>query len=170
MGQTEQNIAEMFREAGREQAVLLLDEADSFLRDRRGARQAWELTQVNEMLTQMEAFQGIFIASTNLMDSLDEASLRRFDAKVRFGYLDAAQVGAMFGALSGSLGLAEDTDAFGLLRRASHLTPGDFASVARGARLNAPATSWDLAGLLVQACQFKRKNSRAMGFSAELNA
>ena len=162
----------MFREAGREQAVLLLDEADSFLRDRRGARQAWELTQVNEMLMQMEAFQGIFIASTNLMDSLDEASLRRFDAKVRFGYLDAAQARAMFAALSGSLGLSDDpadADALALLRTASHLTPGDFASVARGARLHTLKTRRELAALLIQACQFKRKDSRAMGFTAALN-
>lgn len=172
VGQTEQNIAEMFREAWLEQAVLLLDEADSFLRDRRGARQAWELTQVNEMLTQMEAFQGIFIASTNLMDSLDEASLRRFDAKVRFGYLDAAQARAMFAALSGSLGLSDDpadADALALLRTASHLTPGDFASVARGARLHTLKTRRELAALLIQACQFKRKDSRAMGFTAALN-
>ena len=46
---------------------------DSLLRDRHGAQRSWELTQVNEMLTQMERFRGIFIAPTNLMDSLDAA-------------------------------------------------------------------------------------------------
>lgn len=75
----------------------------------------------------------------------------------------------MFAELSGSLGLADDADALGLLRTASHLTPGEFASVARGARLHVPAASRELAGLLIQACQFKRKDSRAMGFTAELN-
>ena len=32
---------------------------------------------VNEMLTQLESFDGVFIASTNLMDRLDAAVLRR---------------------------------------------------------------------------------------------
>ena len=67
VGGTEANIAEMFSEAKRENAVLLLDEADSFLRDKNHARQSWEITQVNELLTQMEAYDGIFICSTNLM-------------------------------------------------------------------------------------------------------
>ena len=35
VGDTEQNMARMFAEAEAEQAVLLLDEADSFLRSRR---------------------------------------------------------------------------------------------------------------------------------------
>ena len=74
----------MFAAARQQNAVLVLDEADSFLSDRRGARQSWEVTQVNELLTQMEAFDGIFICTTNLMEKLDPASLRRFAFKVRF--------------------------------------------------------------------------------------
>ena len=35
-------------------AFLILDEADFLLRDRAAARHSWEITQVNEMLTQME--------------------------------------------------------------------------------------------------------------------
>ena len=77
LGVTEKNIAHAFRAAEREGALLLLDEADSFLRDRRGAHHGWEVTQVNEMLTQIEAFGGVFIASTNLLDGLDAAALRR---------------------------------------------------------------------------------------------
>lgn len=37
VGETEQNLAHMFRAATNDGAVLLLDEADSFFRDRRGA-------------------------------------------------------------------------------------------------------------------------------------
>ena len=68
VGGTEKNIARAFEEAGREGAILLIDEVDSFLQDRRGASRSWEVTAVNEMLTQMESFNGLFIASTNLMD------------------------------------------------------------------------------------------------------
>ena len=77
LGGTEKNLARMFEEARQEGAVLLLDEADSFLQARGRAERSWEVTQVNEMLTQMEDFPGIFFASTNLMDRLDEAALRR---------------------------------------------------------------------------------------------
>lgn len=67
LGGSEKNVAEAFREAEAENAVLLIEEVDSFLQDRRGAQRSWEVTLVNEMLTQMESFEGLFIASTNLM-------------------------------------------------------------------------------------------------------
>ena len=101
VGMAERNIAQMFREARADGAVLLLDEADSLLRDRQGAQRSWEVTQVNEMLTQMEEFRGIFIASTNLMNSLDAAAMRRFDACIRLGYLAPAQAWEMFARLAG---------------------------------------------------------------------
>lgn len=74
----------------------VLHEADSFLADRRDAQRNWEVTQVNELLTQMEAFEGIFVCTTNLLDKLDRASLRRFAFKVKFDFLNAEQRWAMF--------------------------------------------------------------------------
>jgi len=84
LGETEQNLASMFREAEAENAVLLLDEADSFLRERSGAQRSWEVTQVNELLQRMESFKGIFICATNLLEIVDEAALRRFSFKLKF--------------------------------------------------------------------------------------
>ena len=75
VGETEQNMARMFDDAESEQAVLLLDEADSFLRSRRMAERNYEVSEVNEMLQGMERFAGIFICTTNLFDDLDEAAL-----------------------------------------------------------------------------------------------
>ena len=63
VGETEQNMAAMFKEAEAEKAVLLLDEADSFLQDRRGAQRTYEVTEVNEMLQGMERFDGIFVCT-----------------------------------------------------------------------------------------------------------
>ena len=68
LGESEKNIAEMFSEAREQYALLVLDEADSFLADRRDAQRSWEVSQVNEFLTQIEAFEGIFVCTTNLMD------------------------------------------------------------------------------------------------------
>ena len=86
MGMTEKAIARAFERATRDETLLLIDEVDSFLKDRTQVRYSWEVAQINEMLTQMETFPGIFIASTNLLDHLDPASLRRFDPKLHFGY------------------------------------------------------------------------------------
>jgi SpoVK/Ycf46/Vps4 family AAA+-type ATPase len=84
VGETEQNMAAMFKEAEAEKAVLLLDEADSFLQDRRGAQRTYEVTEVNEMLQGMERFNGVFVCTTNLLDRLDQAALRRFTFKIKF--------------------------------------------------------------------------------------
>lgn len=87
VGNTEKQIRKMFADAEKAKAILFLDEADSMIRDRSGASRSWEVTQVNEMLTQMENFKGIFIAATNFEGDLDTASRRRFALKVKFGYL-----------------------------------------------------------------------------------
>src|SRR3546814_5728017 len=83
----EQKLARAFEQAARENAVLQIDEVDSFLQDRRRANRPWEASQVNEFLTQLESFDGVFNASTNLMDSLDQAAMRRFDSKIQMDYL-----------------------------------------------------------------------------------
>jgi len=132
VGETEQNMAAMFVEAETEKAVLLLDEADSFLQDRRGAQRTYEVTEVNEMLQGMERFSGIFVCTTNLLESLDQAALRRFTFKIRFMPLTPAQREQMFvtEALGGhaadlTAGLRER------LARLGQLCPGDFAAVKR---------------------------------------
>lgn len=91
VGETEQNIAAAFSEAKSKKAMLIFDEADTFLQDRNNAVRSWEVAQVNEMLTQMEAAEYPFICTTNLLDTLDEASLRRFTFKIRFDFLTQKQ-------------------------------------------------------------------------------
>ncbi len=166
VGMTEQNLASAFERAQQEEAVLLLDEVDSFLQDRRNARQSWEITTVNEMLTQMESYRGLFIASTNLMNDLDEASLRRFDLKVHFGYLTPAQAQALFAAHLNELGLKDPKHiAWQQLRGEGQLTPGDFAAVARRARFNPFASADELAAALLAECRLKSKGlQRPIGF------
>ena len=132
VGETEQNMAAMFKEAEAEQAVLLLDEADSYLQDRRGAQRSYEVTEVNEMLQGMERFKGIFICTTNLLDRIDQAALRRFTFKIQFKPLTAQQREQMF--ITEALdGVAEPlTDALRVrLAKLQQLCPGDFAAVKR---------------------------------------
>jgi SpoVK/Ycf46/Vps4 family AAA+-type ATPase len=140
VGETEQNMAAMFREAEAEKAVLLLDEADSFLQDRRGAQRTYEVSEVNEMLQGMERFAGIFVCTTNLMDRIDQAALRRFTFKIKFKPLAAAQREKMFAteALGGDA--TRLTDAMrARLARLEQLCPGDFAAVKRQVEILAAA-------------------------------
>jgi SpoVK/Ycf46/Vps4 family AAA+-type ATPase len=132
VGETEQNMAKMFDEATSESAVLLLDEADSFLRSRRLAERNYEITEVNQMLQGMERFAGVFICTTNLFEELDEAALRRFTFKIRFQALTAVQRKNMFvaEALKGEAAAltAEQTQRLAAL---DQLVMGDFAAVQR---------------------------------------
>jgi SpoVK/Ycf46/Vps4 family AAA+-type ATPase len=132
VGETEQNMAKMFDEAQAEKAVLLLDEADSYLRSRRMAERSYEISEVNEMLQCMERFTGVFICTTNLFDELDEAALRRFTFKIRFKGLTAEQRERMFvvEALDGKADIFTDEQRE-RLRKLDLLSPGDFASVKR---------------------------------------
>ncbi len=134
VGETEQQMAAMFREAEAEKAVLLLDEADSFLQDRRGAQRTYEVTEVNEMLQGMERFNGIFICTTNLLDRLDQAALRRFTFKIKFKPLARVQRETMFQveALAGD-GMLFTPEIRARLALLEHLSPGDFAAVKRQA-------------------------------------
>lgn len=137
IGENEKNIAHAFSSAEQAGAVLLIDEVDGFLRDRRHADRGWEASMVNEMLTQMEAFSGVFIASTNLMDELDQAALRRFDLKVQFSFLTAQQASRLLLRYCDALSLpppdATVERELGVLR---NLTPGDFAAAARQSRFH----------------------------------
>jgi SpoVK/Ycf46/Vps4 family AAA+-type ATPase len=144
VGETEANMARMFEEAQSENAVLLLDEADSFLRSRRLAERNYEVTEVNEMLQGMERFAGVFICTTNLFDELDEAALRRFSFKIRFLPLRPEQRERMFviEALEGEAAhlTREHTER---LNKLDVLTPGDFAAVKRQVEVLGVAFSAD---------------------------
>lgn len=138
LGESEHNIADAFAEAEAEGAILFIDEADSFLRDRTLARAEWSVTQVNELLQHLERARGIVICATNLMGDIDSAALRRFTFKVEFLALRAEQAWRMFVTETG-FDTAEDparTEACrARLARISDLAPGDFATVKRMATL-----------------------------------
>ncbi|MBE6452041.1 MAG: AAA family ATPase [Alphaproteobacteria bacterium] len=121
IGEAEKNIAAAFEEAKQKGALLIFDEADSFLQDRSGAQRSWEVTQVNEMLTQMEKATHPFVCTTNLMDKLDKASLRRFTFKVKYDYMTEEQRNLCFEHFFN----IKDVD----LSHLPSLTPGDFVVV-----------------------------------------
>ena len=165
VGGNEKNIAKAFRQAEQDGAVLLIDEVDSFLQDRRGADRSWEVSMVNEMLTQMEQFEGVFIASTNLMDGLDPAALRRFDLKVKFDYLQSPQATALLARYCTALNWpAPQAADMARLARLGSLTPGDFAAVLRQSRFRPLADVGSLIAALQAECALKQPLRPSIGF------
>ena len=125
-GETEQRIAAAFAAAKNEEAILFLDEIDSFLQDRAGASHSWEVTQVNELLQQMEDFEGVMVGATNFADNLDKAVLRRFTYKMKLDYLTDEGKGIFFERyFKTPLTDEERTRLNGIAK----LTPGDFRTV-----------------------------------------
>jgi hypothetical protein len=169
VGGTERNLAAAFTEAASRGALLILDEADSFLQPRRAAQRSWEVSQVNELLVQIERFEGWLVCTTNFLEGLDEAALRRFALKVRFEPPDATQRLALVRAASDALGLtwAGDDDACvgRLLAQATELTPGDVAAVVEQVQLlggiEGPSA---LAERLVRETSLRRRPGGRVGF------
>ncbi|HBL54034.1 MAG TPA: hypothetical protein DDZ34_08485 [Syntrophaceae bacterium] len=130
VGMTEQRIAEAFRSAEKDEAVLLIDEADSFIFDRSLAVRSWEVTAVNEFLTQMERFRGLLICTTNRMEQLDSASMRRFNQKIGFDYLTGDGNVIFYRRMLAPLIHGRPTkDVLNPLCHCSNLAPGDFKIV-----------------------------------------
>lgn len=166
VGGTEKAIAAAFADADPENTVLLLDEVDSLLRCRKLAQRSWETTQVNELLQQMENFDGIFICTTNLMDDVDEAALRRFTFKLRFQALNNAQRESLFAEMVlGNADLPLPSFLRHDLHRLNNLTPGDFANVRQQEQLLGEAYSpEEFLKRLERECHMKRSGSKAIGF------
>ena len=84
------------------------------------------------MLTQIERFEGLMVVSTNLMNVLDPAALRRFDLKLKFDYLTLPQRLDFAKQQAEILGLPLlSEEDLSQIESLNLLTPGDFAAVAR---------------------------------------
>ena len=161
VGGTEQKIAEAFESAKRDNCLLVLDEVDTFLFSRDGAERSWERSQVNEMLTQIERFEGLMVVSTNLMNVLDPAALRRFDLKLKFDYLTPQQRldFAKQQAEKLNLGVWDEPHSKRLLEL-NLLTPGDFVAVARRHNFSPFENLEDWLEALYSECRVKPEFSR----------
>ncbi|HPD57982.1 MAG TPA: AAA family ATPase [Smithellaceae bacterium] len=127
VGETEQNLNKLFRQAEQEDTIFIIDEADSFLYKREWAVRSWEISHTNEFLTQMERFRGILICTTNMLQGLDGASIRRFNHKIKFDYLRPEGNVIFYQKLLASLvSNPLNNEIEDELRRIKQLTPGDF--------------------------------------------
>ena len=127
VGQTERNIKEAFKEAKQKKAVLLFDEADSFLFDRKYAQRDFECASTNELLTQMEDHPYPFIMTTNLKEKIDKASLRRFLFKIKYDYMTENNIVSGVKTYFGKeFSLTKEQ-----LKELKYITAGDFKTAKR---------------------------------------
>jgi transitional endoplasmic reticulum ATPase len=115
---------------------------------------------VNEMLTQMENFDGVFIATTNFNQKLDHAVARRFDFKIKLDYLKREQSIKMFKQLALQISQKSKVQINKLL----NLTPGDFAVVARKSALLGKFTENEILNILIDESAYKQPEAKQIGF------
>ncbi len=94
VGESEKNVRKIFdtykelTQKTKSEPVLLLNEADQFLSARStgvgGSADKMHNQMQNIFLEQLEKFNGILIATTNLLENIDPAFSRRFDYKIAF--------------------------------------------------------------------------------------
>lgn len=101
VGESEKNVRKIFDDfkilskKAKVDPILLLNEADQFLSARSEGTGSSADKMHNQMqnifLEQIEQFEGILIATTNLLDNIDKAFSRRFNHKVEFKKPDRDQ-------------------------------------------------------------------------------
>lgn len=101
VGESEKNVRKIFdtyadlTQQTKTEPVLLLNEADQFLSSRSSGVTSSADQMHNQMqnifLEQIEKFQGILIATTNLLENIDQAFSRRFNYKIEFKKPDQVQ-------------------------------------------------------------------------------
>jgi len=101
VGESEKNVRKIFDDfkilskKAKVDPILLLNEADQFLSSRTEGAGSSADKMHNQMqnifLEQIEKFEGILIATTNLLDNIDKAFSRRFNYKIEFKKPDMVQ-------------------------------------------------------------------------------
>ena len=84
------------------------------------------MTQVNELLYQMENFNGVMVGATNFLKNLDPAIMRRFTFKLEFNFLSNAGKKLFFERMFKTTLSCSET---ARLNAIENLAPGDFRTV-----------------------------------------
>ncbi|WBU54776.1 ATP-binding protein [Paracoccus sp. SCSIO 75233] len=157
VGENEKAIARAFADARAERALLIFDEADSLLADRRNASRQWEVSLVNEMLTWMESHPLPFVCTTNLADNLDPATQRRFTFRIHFDCLLGDQLPLAWGTHF-------DAPVHPDIQLLDRLSVGDFANVARRMRALGQSDAATIFAELRREVEAKEGRPRPIGF------
>lgn len=169
VGETERNLARLFDDARAGNAVLFLDEADTFLRARgEGRASRHDDDAVNVLLTQIERFDGVVLLATNREAELDTALERRLTYTLEFtvpGTVERARIWQAL--LPEAVPTAGDLDFDQLAKRypltGALIKNAVFKAAFRAARRDEPITQELLEVAARQ--ELKAPAERAIGFA-----
>jgi len=91
IGETEERLSTIFREAELSQSLLFFDEADALFGKRtevKDAHDRYANIEVNYLLQRIEQYQGLVVLATNFQENIDDAFLRRLQSVIRFPFPD----------------------------------------------------------------------------------
>jgi SpoVK/Ycf46/Vps4 family AAA+-type ATPase len=91
IGETEKNLAGIFREAKTANAILFFDEADALFGKRsevRDSHDRYANIEIGFLLQRMEEYEGVVILATNMKKNMDDAFIRRMHFTVDFPFPD----------------------------------------------------------------------------------
>ncbi|MGJ7522709.1 AAA family ATPase [Variovorax sp. LT1P1] len=149
-GESEGNVARMFRDCDPHTELLFLDEAEILLSAREQAGHRADRAVTAEFLRWLELFEGIFVCATNHANDFDSALMRRFTFRLEFQPLHQQQRLELYAELAHGWRAEGPPDALPIdeatrrqLDRLEGLTPGDYANAARRIRtLELPTSAW----------------------------
>lgn len=127
-GQPSKNVLSMFEEAQEKDAMLIIDEVEGIIAERKEDRgdNKWKSDMTNTFLSAMESCTIPFAGTSNHLDRIDKAILRRFVFKLHFDYLTPRQTQYAFEKIFGLMAPLEIYDL-------KNLTSGDFSVVKKKA-------------------------------------
>ena len=134
VGETPKNIKRVFQKAMEEDAILIFDEADSFLGKRltnitQSADYGVNITR-SVMLMELEKFDGIVVFTTNLIENYDTAFKRRIFASIEFKLPDEdARIRIWKLHIGERLPIAEDVFAEELARQYENVSGADIKDI-----------------------------------------
>lgn len=165
VGDNERNIAKAFAEAKEKSAILFFDEFDSFMTSRESANASWQVTQVNEILVQMDQFDFPYFSASNTNTKiLDAAAMRRFDFKLEFDFLKPEQLITLF-CETMSIKQSQLSDSITKqLSVLNNVSLGDIAIVARRRRLSANKLTLEQAIQILASESDRKCPNPAIGF------
>lgn len=152
VGETPKNIRKAFECATRDGAVLIFDEADSFLGKRlssvtQSADYGVNITR-SVLLMELEKFTGVVVFTTNLISNYDEAFKRRILLSVYFEMPDKQARERIWSLhLGGKIPLGPDVSASALAARYDGVSGADIKDMVFYAALRALEQGAEILGL-----------------------
>jgi hypothetical protein len=140
IGETEKNLNRVFQDARESNAILFFDEADALFGKRsevKDAHDRYANIEINYLLQQVEAYEGVIILASNMSKNIDPAFVRRVHFTVEFPFPNEdARLRIWRGIFPAQAPLGSDVD-YDFLARKFKIAGGNIKNVALSAAFHA---------------------------------